>query len=156
MKYWTIALCLATVNLLSAQTYAREISVNTELKNYRGDGAYLALYLTNSDGRYQKTLWVAGQKSKYYKHLSGWAQGSGLRSSEYDGLSGASILTGKTLNVTVDLDDSYIDSGFQIRVDSAVEDMRDSRNDVVVPLTTEGAGKPVSGRGYVKAFTYSF
>jgi hypothetical protein len=156
MKYRTIILCLATANLLSAQTYAREITLNTELKNYGGDGAYLALYLTNSDGRYQQTLWVAGQKTKYYKHLSGWAQGSGLRNSEYDGLSGASVLTGKTLSITVDLADSYIDSGFQIRVDSAVEDMRDSRNDVVVSLTTEGAGKPVSGRGYVKTFTYSF
>lgn len=156
MKYWTLALCLVAANLLSAQTHAREVSLNTEMKNYSGDGAYLALYLTNSDGRYQKTLWIAGQKAKYYKHLSGWAQGSGLRSSEYDGLSGASILSRKTLMITVDVEDAYIDSGFQIRVDSAVEDMRDSRNDVVVSLTTEGAGKPVAGRGYVKTFTYSF
>ena len=156
MKNWIILLCLVTANLLSAHTYAREVSLNTELKNYGGNGAYLAVYLTNSDGRYQKTLWVAGQKAKYYKHLSGWAQGSRLRSSEYDAVSGASVLTGKALMITIDLADAYIDSGYQIRVDSAVEDKRDSRNDVVVSLTTEGAGKPVSGRGYVKTFTYSF
>lgn len=156
MKYLTIVMCLATASLLSAQTSAREIALTTELKNYGGDGAYLVLYLTNTKGQYQDTLWIAGQKSKYYKHLSGWARGSGQRTSEYDGVTGASVASGKTLTVTLDVADAYIDSGFQLRVDTAVEDMRDNRNDVVVPLTSEGVGKPAAGRGYVKAFTYSF
>lgn len=156
MKYRIIALGLVATALLSAHASAREITLTTELKNYGGDGAYLALYVTNTEGLYQKTLWVAGQKSKYYKHLGGWAQGGGLRAGEYDGLTGASVVSGKALRITVELADSYFDSGFQIRVDSAVEDMRDSRNDVVVPLNTAGAGKPNAGRGYVKTFTYSF
>ncbi|WP_299200339.1 DUF2271 domain-containing protein [uncultured Amphritea sp.] len=156
MKHFAMILCLLSSTLLSAQTNAREVTFTTELKSYGGDGAYLALYLTNAEGQYQKTLWVAGQKSKYYKHLSGWARGSGLKTSEYDGLSGASVTSGKTLKVTLDLADTYIDSGFQLRVDSAVEDMRDNRNDVVVPFTSEGIDTPTSGRGYVKAFTYSF
>jgi hypothetical protein len=156
MKYWAIPLYFVTAYFASSQAYAREVTLTTQLKGYGGNGAYLALYLTNTDGQYQNTLWVAGQKSKYYKHLRGWAQGSGLRASEVDGLTGATVGSGKTLKITLDLADSYFDSGFQIRVDSAVEDMRDSRNDIVVPLTTEGAGKSTSGRGYVKAFTYSF
>jgi hypothetical protein len=149
-------LCLLGAAMLCTTASAREITLSTELKNYGGDGAYLAIYLTNAQGRYQQTLWIAGQKSKYYKHLSGWARGSGLQRSEYDGLSGASVTAGKTLTVTLDLADTYIDSGFQLRVDSAVEDRRDSRNDVVVPLTSDGAGKAVAGRGYVQTFTYSF
>ena len=88
--------------------------------------------------------------------MTGWARGSGLRTSEYDGISGASVTSGKTLTVSLELADTYIDTGFQLRVDSSVEDMRDNRNDVVVPLTSEGAGKPVNGNGYVKTFTYSF
>lgn len=156
MKAWTIALYFITAYLISTQAFAREITLSTELKSYGGNGAYLALYLTNTEGQYQKTLWIAGQKSKYYKHLSGWAQGSGLRSSEYDGLTGASIHSAKTLKITLDLADSYIDSGFVIRIDSAVEDMRDIRNAVVVPLTSAGAGKATPGRGHIKAFTYSF
>ena len=156
MKQLAMTLCLVSVSVLCAQASAREIVLTTELQPYGGDGAYLAIYLTNAEGQYQETLWIAGQKSKYYKHLSGWARGSGQRSSEYDGLTGASIASGKTLTVTLDLADDYIDSGFQLRVDSAVEDMRDKRNDIVVPLTIEGAGKSAVGRGYVKAFTYSF
>ncbi|MFT6914672.1 MAG: hypothetical protein ACJAWL_000968 [Motiliproteus sp.] len=150
------ALCLLGASILCTQASAREVALSTELKNYGGDGAYLAIYITDAQGQYQQTLWIAGQKSKYYKHLSGWARGSGLQRSEYDGLSGASVTAGKTLTVTLDLADTYIDSGFQLRIDSAVEDMRDNRNDILVPLTTEGAGKVTAGRGYVHAFTYSF
>lgn len=147
----------AIASLLSAMAAnAREIIFTTELKSYGGDGAYVALYLTNEAGQYQQTLWIAGEKSKYYKHLSGWARGSGLRSSEYDALTGASVAAGKTMTVTLDLEDSFIDSGFQVRVDTAVEDMRDNRNDVVVSLTTEGVGQTTAGRGYVQSFSYSF
>lgn len=142
--------------LLAMVANAREVTFTTELKSYGGDGAYVALYLTNEAGQYQKTLWIAGEKSKYYKHLSGWARGSGLRSSEYDALTGASVAAGKTMTVTLDLEDSFIDSGFQVRVDTAVEDMRDNRNDVVVSLTTEGVGQTTAGRGYVQSFSYSF
>jgi len=155
MKHLAIILCLVSASALSVQASAREIVLTTQLQNYSGDGAYLAIYLTNAEGQYQDTLWIAGQKSKYYKHLIGWARASGLRTSEYDGITGASVTSGKTLTVSLELADTYIDTGFQLRVDSSVEDMRDNRNDVVVPLTSEGAGKPVNGNGYVKTFTYS-
>ncbi len=56
-----------------------------------------------------------GQKSKYYKHLTGWARASGLQASEYDGLTGASVTSGKTLTITLDLADAYIDAGFQLK-----------------------------------------
>lgn len=81
-------------------------------------------------------------------------RGSGLNQAEYDGLTGASVTSGRTLNVTLELEDALIDAGYQVRVDTAVEDMRDNRSDVVAPLTTEGSGKSVSGRGYVQSFVY--
>ena len=133
---------------------AREVTFTTQLNNYQGDGTYLAIYLTDSDGVYQRTLWIAGKKSKHYKHLSDWARGSGMNRSEYDALTGASIASGQSLEVTIDLDDSLIDGGYQVRVDTAVEDMGDNPADIVVPLTTEGAGKPVNGKGYVESFKY--
>ncbi len=156
MTYRTLIPAALAIVLSTMAANAREITFTTELKNYGGDGAYVALYLTNEAGQYQQTLWIAGEKSKYYKHLSGWARGSGQRSSEYDGLTGASVAAGKTMTVTLDLADSLIDSGHQIRVDTAVEDMRDNRYDVVVPLTTEGVNQITAGRGYVQSFSYSF
>jgi hypothetical protein len=132
------------------------VTFTTQLKNYRGDGAYLALYLVDANGQYQRTLWLAGKKSKYYKHLADWARGSGLRSSEYDGVTGASVLSGKTLNITVDIADEMIDAGYEVRVDTAVEDMRDNRADVSAALTSDGVGKSFPGRGYVQSLRYTF
>ncbi len=155
MKKILFALGLAAVMVVPAYAQAREVTFTTQLNNYGGDGAYLALYLTDADGQYHGTLWIAGEKSKYYKHLRDWARGSGMNQAEYDGLTGASVTSGRTLNVTLEIEDALIDSGYQVRVDTAVEDMRDNRSDVVVPLTTEGSGKSVAGRGYVQSFGYN-
>jgi hypothetical protein len=154
MKKIAAAVCLAGAIVLPGFAQAREVTLTTELKSYRGDDAYLAFYLTDADGQYQSTLWVAGKKAKYYKHLRDWARGSGLNASEFDGVTGASVGSGQTLTVTVELADALIDAGYEIRVDSAVEDKRDNRAEVRVPLTSQGAGKPVSGSGYIDSFSY--
>ena len=154
MKKLAALLCLAGVMTLPNLAQARPVTLTTQLKNYGGDGAYLAIYVTDTSGLYKKTLWVSGKKSKYYKHLRDWARGSGLKAAEFDGVSGASVGSGKTLKVTVELADVLIDSGHEIRIDSAVEDGRDNAADVRVPLTTQGAGQPAAGRGYVQSFTY--
>jgi len=156
MKKLSFALAVTATIALSTLVQAREVTFTTQLKNYSGDGAYVALYLVNANGQYQRTLWLAGKKAKYYKHLPDWARGSGLRSSEYDGVTGASVLSGKTLNVTVDIADALIDAGYEVRVDTSVEDKRDNRADVSAPLTTDGVGKSFTGRGYVQSLSYSF
>ncbi|MEP4544579.1 MAG: DUF2271 domain-containing protein [Saccharospirillum sp.] len=156
MKQPLLTLVLAVVLAFPALALAREVTLTTQMANYRGDGAYLALYLTDSNGVYKGTLWIAGGKRKYYEHLRDWARGSRMNPADYDGLTGASVTRGRTLRITLDLDDSLLDSGHEIRIDSAVEDLRDNRSDVVAPLTTEGAGNPISGRGYVESFTYEF
>ncbi|MCR8915711.1 DUF2271 domain-containing protein [Marinobacter panjinensis] len=156
MKKILFALGLAIALAVPTVAQAREVTFTTELLDYGGDGAYLALYLTDAAGKYQGTLWVAGKKTKYYKHLSGWARGSRLNPAEYDGLTGASITSGRTLKITLDLEDALVDTGYEIRVDTSVEDMRDNRADIALPLTSEGAGKAVAGRGYVRSFRYDF
>lgn len=154
MNKTVLSLCLASALALPGLVQAKPITLTTQLKNYGGDGAYLAFYVTDAKGQYQKTLWVSGKKAKYYKNLRDWARGSGLKPSEFDGVSGASVGSGRTLKVTVELADALIDAGYEIRVDSAVEDGRDNPADVRTPLTTEGVGKPTAGRGYVQSFTY--
>ena len=154
MNKTVLSLCLASAIALPALVQAKPLTLTTTLKNYGGDGAYLAIYVTDAKGQYQKTLWVAGKKAKYYKNLRDWARGSGLKPSEFDGVSGASVGSGRTLKVTVELADALIDAGYEIRVDTAVEDARDNPADVRTPLTTAGAGQPAAGRGYVQSFTY--
>lgn len=154
MKKITACVCVAGSLALPGLVYARPVTLDVQLQNYSGNNAYLALYLTDAAGKYQKTLWVAGKKSKYYKHMSDWARGSGLSTREFDGITGASVGSGKSLKVTVELADALIDAGYEIRVDSAVEDGRDNPADARAPLTKLGAGKAVKGRGYVSALRY--
>lgn len=154
MKKIIAATCLVGAIALPGLAQAREVTLTTQLKNYSGNDAYLAIYLTDANGQYQKTLWVAGKKTKYYRHLTDWARGSGMRPSEYDGVSGASVGSGQTLKVSVELADTLIDAGYQIRIDSAVEDKREARADISVPLTSKGSSVPAPGNTYVDSFTY--
>src|SRR5690554_3756041 len=105
MKKLTLTLALAATMALPAIAQAHEVTFTTVLKNYNGEGAYAALYLVDAKGVYQRTLWVAGKKSKYYKHHPDWAGGSGLRKSEYDGVTGASVLSRGSLVVTAEIAD---------------------------------------------------
>lgn len=151
-------LCTAALIMglsLPTLTQAAEVTITTTLNAYSGNGAYLAFYLTDANGKYSKTLWVAGGKTKYYKHLLDWARGSGLKSTEYDGRTGASVTSGEQFTFKVNIEDALIDAGYLIRVDSAVEDQRDQRVDAELPLTRQGAGKSVAGRGYIKSISYS-
>lgn len=156
MNKTAFSLALAGVAALPSFADAREISLSTTLKNYRGNDAYLAIYVTDGQGAYQRTLWVAGKKAKYYKHLRDWAAGGGSQSGEFDGLSGASVGSGETLTVAVELEDALIDAGYQIRIDTAVEDQRDNRAEIQVPLTQQASTVNGSGQGYVERFSYQF
>lgn len=149
------AVCLALA-MLAAPALARPVTITTKMKRYGGDGAYLALYLTDAQGAYKSTLWVAGKKTKYWSHLSSWHRATGGAPAGVDAITGASVGAGRTLAVTVELADALIDAGYQIRVDSAVEKNADRPAEVIAPLTTAGKGTPVAGRGFVQSLQYDF
>ena len=154
MKSLLAALVISTALTAPELAAARPVTLTTTLNNYGGDGAYLALYVTDAAGAYKGTLWIAGGKSKYYSHLSGWERGSGGNLAQISGITGASVGAGRTLKVTLDLADALFDAGYKLHIDAAVEDIRDSPSDVVVPLTSAGAGQPAKGRSYIRSFTY--
>ncbi len=156
MNKTAISLALAGMAALPAIGQAREINLSTTLKDYRGNEAYLAIYVTDAQGAYQRTLWVTGKKAKYYKHLRDWAQGGGSKPAEFDGLTGASVGSGETLEVAVELEDALIDAGYEIRIDSAVEDKRDNRGEIKLPLTQQATTVNGGAQGYVDSFSYHF
>ena len=139
---------------LPAMAHGRQVTLSTTLKNYGGDGAYLAVYLTDAKGAYVRTLWVAGGKAKFYKHLADWNRLSAGDGKRLQGVTGASVGAGRTLKVTADLADVLIDAGYEIRIDAAAEDMRDSPSEIRVPLSSAQAGKPQVGKQYIQSFVY--
>lgn len=156
MKTTLAALALTTALTLPGLALARQVTLTTQLTNYGGEGAYLAIYVTDASGAYAGSLWLAGDKSRYYEHLSDWYRATGGAPAQINGITGASVGAGRTLTLTLDLADALLDAGYVLHIDAAVEDMRDSPNEVAVPLTTQGAGTPVRGRRYVASFGYNF
>jgi hypothetical protein len=154
MKSLLASLALTTALTMPGMVLARPVTFTTTLNTYGGDGAYLAFYVTDSAGAYVGSLWMAGGKSKYYEHLSDWFAATNGDPAQINGITGASVGAGRTLEITVDLADAVFDAGYTLHIDAAVEDMRDGPNEVAVPLTTEGAGTPVAGRRYIASFTY--
>ncbi len=154
MKTLLSALALTTALTIPALTLAKPVTLTANMNQYGGDGAYLALYVTDAQGSYMGSLWMAGGKSKYYEHLSDWYRATGGDTAEINGITGASVGAGRQLKITLDLAESLFDAGYELHIDASVEDMRDSPSEVVVPLTTSDAGQPISGRRYIRDFTY--
>ena len=154
MKSLLASLALTTALTLPGLAMARPVTLTTTLTNYGGDGAYLALYVTNASGAYVGTLWMAGGRSRYHEHLIDWYSFTGGDPAQINGITGASVGSGRTLEVTADLADTLFDAGYTLHIDAAVEHMRESPNEIAVPLTTAGAGTPIQGRRYIASFTY--
>ena len=101
MKKIATSLCLAGVLALPASVQARPVTLTTELKSYAGNGAYLAIYVTNAMGQYKKTLWGAGKKAKYFTPLRDGARGSGMKAGGFAGGRGPRLGRCRPRKVTV-------------------------------------------------------
>ena len=154
MKTLLAALAVTTALTLPGMALARPVTLTTTLNSYGGNGAYLAFYVTDAQGAYKGSLWMAGGKSKYYEHLSEWYRATAGNPAEINGITGASVGAGRELSITLDLADALFDAGYVLHIDAAVEDMRDSPSEVVAPLTSAGAGQANRGRRYVSSFVY--
>lgn len=154
MKKLAAVLMLATALIAPSVAMARDVTIQTSLVQYSGRAAYLAVYLTNPDGSYNSTLWVSGQKSRYLGHLRGWARAASAAGSlSLDGITGASVGSGETLTVHANLADTLLDAGYQIHVDSAVEDGGQFADDAVIALTSTPA--TTAGTGYINTISLS-
>ena len=156
IKTLLAALALTTaLSFSAAEAMAKPVTFKTAIKDYGGNNTYLAMYVTDQSGSYVGTLWLAGSRTRYFEHLAGWYRATGGDTSQLNGITGASIGSGRTLEVTLDLKAALFDAGYTLHIDTAVEGMREGPNDVVVPLTAAGAGKAVRGRRYISSFSYS-
>jgi len=148
MKNILTTLALTTALVIPGAAMARDITLTGMLKNYGGDGAYLAVYITNGNGGYVGTVWVGGGKSKYFSHFTHWYRATGGDTG--NAMTGASVGAGRSFQITFGLDDALIDAGYQLRIDASVEDMRDAPSDIVIPLTSANFGTGNAGRRYIR------
>jgi len=154
MKKMIAALALTTALTVPGLALARQVTLTTQLTNYGGNNAFLAYYVTDANGKYAGSLWMAGGRERYYRHLTGWYRATRGNTAEINGITGASVGSGRKLKVTVDLSDALFDAGYQLHIDSAVEGAGESPSEVVVPLKATNAGKPVQGRNFISQFRF--
>lgn len=146
----------ALVALSSAAAAAHPVKITAQLADYGGYPAFLAVYVVNQAGVYQSTLWVAGERVSYYRHLRTWLRGAMRTNPHLDGITGASVGSGRTLTVHADISDALLNAGYRIQVDSAVEEGAERPAEVSVPLDAAQSGKPIAGRGTIRRFVVSF
>lgn len=149
---------LALVALLGlAPTPAAEaatLRLKATMERYSGNPAYLAVYLTDGRDHFQSTLQIFGDKVQYYPHLSHWMRATGPQSVPLDGITGASVGSGRGLDVTIEVADALIDAGLQIRVDAAAENIADDPAEIILPLERGAAGRDAAGRGLIARFRF--
>ncbi|MCB1517371.1 MAG: DUF2271 domain-containing protein [Hyphomicrobiaceae bacterium] len=153
MKKLALALLVSTALIVPGSAMAANVNVSVNLKNYGAGGTYLAVYVVDSAGNYKQTLWVAGSRSRYWGHLSGWARGISGTNDRVDGLTGPSLGGGRTLNVSANIADSMLDAGYYVVVDSAIENWGQYPFDAAAPLSNGGTG---SGKGFVNSVTVQY
>lgn len=152
MKKLLAILLMGTALVAPVAANAAQVTIAGQMSSYRGPEAYLAIYLAGPDGRYDSTLYVAGSKSRYYRDLSGWARYAAADASlNLNGITGASIGSGRSFTINLNLSDALIDAGYTIHIDSAVEHQGSTSDDVVIPLDSSYSGVDQPGRGFVQS-----
>jgi len=146
------ALALSMAALAPIAADANPVTIDVTIAQYQGPNAFLAMYLTDKSGAYQSTVWVAGDSTRYWRHLRTWFDATGGQGA--DGITGASVGPGRTLTVTADISAAMIDAGYVLHIDAAAENIGESPNEIQVPLTTAGAGQATAGTGFIAQFKY--
>lgn len=145
------ALGISAALLTPTSAFAKTVTATVSMKKFRGPPAYVAVYLTDPAGAYHSTLAVRGGKSKYRRHLRGWFRGVAQAGGQVDGVSGASVGSGRSFSVQANVADALLKSGYKVVVDASVEDAGDYPAEAVVSLDAGIAEASARGRGFVDA-----
>ena len=146
------ALILSLAALAPMAAEAAPVHFSVTIAQYSGPNTYLAMYLTDAAGKFKSTVWVAGGRTNYWRHLRTWYQATGGAGA--DGVTGASVGSGRTLTVTHDISAAMMDAGYVLHIDAAAEGIGESPNEIAIPLTKAGAGQDNAGNGFIANFKY--
>ena len=121
-----------------------------QMKNYTGEGAYVIISLLNPKGAYEATLYVQGADDEWYYDLTEWWGFYGKKRSNIDAITGETIRGGARTISILTIPDIALNTGYKIRVETAVEDDEYYKNDVEFELTTENIKNKIKGSGFIR------
>lgn len=121
-----------------------------QMSSYSGEEAYVVVSLINPKGVYEKTLYVMGPDKKWYDTLKEWHKFQSKKPVKLNAITGASVAGGDRSITTFSIEDKYLNKGYKIRFESAVEDQKYHINDVEIPLTSAGITQKTDGKGFIR------
>lgn len=151
-KSLNIVLIIVLAIFASNQIFAQEAKYKCmlQMSNYDGLEAYVVVSLIDSQGNYEKTLYVMGPDKQWYNGFKEWNKKLGKKKENLSGMTGASIAAGDRSITTFSLDESKFNKGYKLRFETAVEDDMYNVKDVELALTTEGITTKTEGKGYIR------
>ena len=121
-----------------------------QMTNYTGEGAYIIVSIMDEKGEYMESLRVMGDDEEWYPDLNLWYDFYAAEKPEIDGITGATLSGGKRSIFSVEIDQSKINAGYTLRIETAVEDQKYVPDEVEIPMTTEGLAGKYDGKDYIR------
>lgn len=140
------SLLTAAVSFAQTSTYKCML----QLKNYKGEGAYVVASLLDDKGKYVKTLAVMGDDDQWYKTVKEWHKFQKVKKEKLDAITGASISPGSRAAKVFKIEDQLLNKGYKIRFETAVEDEPYYKDDIEIPLSTSEITQKYEGKGYIR------
>lgn len=126
-----------------------------QMTNYTGEGAYIVVSLVNSDDTYNKTLYVLGSDKKWYPDVKEWHKAYKKKPTNISAITGASVAGGDRSVVTLEFGNEFLNAGYKLRFETAVENKEYHVKDLEIPLTAESLAARNEGTGYIRYVRFS-
>ena len=121
-----------------------------QMTNYTGEGAYIIVSVLNEKGEYLESVRVMGDDEEWYPDLNQWFTYYETEQPEIDGITGATLSGGKRSVFSIEIDDTRLNSGHTLRIETAVEDQKYVPDEVEIPMTTAGMAGKYDGKDYIR------
>lgn len=154
-------------SILSFLTETKEDTLSVkcmiQMIEYRGEGAYFAISVVDSEEEYIKTLYVMGNDKTWFSDMKTfWKY---LRSnnlytdkafySMVNGISGATISGGQRRIFPLKIPLDLLNKGYRLRFETAVEDKGYYKEDVAFYLNQVALNKSYKGNGFISEIKFS-
>lgn len=156
MKFYKLILCVVCLSFTAFTTFKkRETEIKykcmVQLKNYKGEGAYLVVSVIDKENNYVKTLQILGDDEKWYPDVPAWwAFFETAKKSNVDAITGATIAGGERSIFTFQLSESDLKSGNKLRFETAVEHQDYHEKDLEILLENDNLKSKFEGTGYIR------
>lgn len=136
---------------LKGDLASKPYKVLIQMKNYVGEGAYIVVSVLDQNNKYVKTLQVLGDDSEWYSDIAEWWKfQANKKLSDIDAISGATVSGGERSTFTIHIDDKYMNKGYKLRFETAVEEVEYHAADIEIPLTATGLRSKPEGKGFIR------